>query len=205
LIGSCTNSSYEDISRAASLAKQVSEKNLKTKAQFTITPGSEVVRYAIERDGFIDTFDKIGATVFANACGPCIGMWDREGAEKEERNTIVHSFNRNFSKRADGNTNTLAFVGSPELVTALAIAGDLGFNPLTDTLIYDDGEEVMLDEPTGIELPPKGFDAEDPGYQAPAVDGSKVQVVVSPESERLQLLAPFAPWDGENIIGAKLL
>lgn len=205
LIGSCTNSSYEDISRSASLAKQVAEKKLKTKAKFTITPGSEVVRYTIERDGFIDTFDKIGATVFANACGPCIGMWDREGAEKEERNTIVHSFNRNFSKRADGNPNTLAFVGSPELVTALAIAGDLGFNPLTDKLINEDGEEVMLDEPTGNELPPKGFDAEDPGYQAPAEDGSKVQVVVSPDSERLELLAPFTPWDKENITGAKLL
>jgi len=205
LIGSCTNSSYEDISRAASLAKQVSEKNLKTKAQFTITPGSEVVRYTIERDGFIDTFNKIGATVFANACGPCIGMWDREGAEKEERNTIVHSFNRNFSKRADGNPNTLAFVGSPELVTALAIAGDLGFNPLTDKLINEDGQEVMLDEPTGNELPPKGFDAEDPGFQAPSEDGSGVQVVVSPTSERLQLLAPFEPWDGKNITGAKLL
>lgn len=205
LIGSCTNSSYEDIARAASLAKQVSDKNLKTKAQFTITPGSETVRYTIERDGFIDTFDKIGATVFANACGPCIGMWDREGAEKEERNTIVHSFNRNFSKRADGNPNTLAFVGSPELVTALAIAGDLGFNPLTDTLINEDGEEVRLDEPTGNELPPKGFDAEDPGYQAPAEDGSKVQVAVSPTSERLQLLEPFLPWDGKNITGAKLL
>jgi aconitate hydratase len=205
LIGSCTNSSYEDIARSASLAKQVAEKNLKTKAQFTITPGSEVVRYTIERDGFIDTFDKIGATVFANACGPCIGMWDREGAEKEERNTIVHSFNRNFSKRADGNPNTLAFVGSPELVTALAIAGDLGFNPLTDKLINENGEEVMLDEPTGNELPPKGFDAEDPGYQAPAEDGSKVQVVVSPTSERLELLAPFQPWDGQNIMGAKLL
>jgi len=205
LIGSCTNSSYEDISRAASLAKQVADKNLKTKAQFTITPGSEVVRYTIERDGFIDTFDKIGATVFANACGPCIGMWDREGAEKEERNTIVHSFNRNFSKRADGNPNTLAFVGSPELVTALAIAGDLGFNPLTDKLINEDGQEVMLDEPTGNELPPKGFDAEDPGFQAPSEDGSGVQVVVSPTSERLQLLAPFEPWNGENFIGAKLL
>ncbi|MDP2160886.1 MAG: aconitate hydratase [Flavobacterium sp.] len=205
LIGSCTNSSYEDIARAASLAKQVSDKNLKTKAQFTITPGSETVRYTIERDGFIDTFDKIGATVFANACGPCIGMWDREGAEKEERNTIVHSFNRNFSKRADGNPNTLAFVGSPELVTALAIAGDLGFNPLTDTLINENGEEVRLDEPTGNELPPKGFDAEDPGYQAPAEDGSKVQVAVSPTSERLQLLEPFLPWDGKNITGAKLL
>ncbi len=205
LIGSCTNSSYEDIARAASLAKQVSEKNLKTKAQFTITPGSEVVRYTIERDGFIDAFDKIGATVFANACGPCIGMWDREGAEKEERNTIVHSFNRNFSKRADGNPNTLAFVGSPELVTALAIAGDLGFNPLTDKLINEDGQEVMLDEPTGNELPPKGFDAEDPGFQAPSEDGSGVQVAVSPTSERLQLLAPFEPWNGENIVGAKLL
>lgn len=205
LIGSCTNSSYEDIARAASLAKQVADKNLKTKAQFTITPGSETVRYTIERDGFIDTFDQIGATVFANACGPCIGMWDREGAEKEERNTIVHSFNRNFSKRADGNPNTLAFVGSPELVTALAIAGDLGFNPLTDTLINEDGEEVRLDEPTGNELPPKGFDAEDPGYQAPAEDGSKVEVVVSPTSERLQLLEPFSPWDRKNITGAKLL
>jgi len=205
LIGSCTNSSYEDIARAASLAKQVADKNLKTKAQFTITPGSETVRYTIERDGFIDTFDKIGATVFANACGPCIGMWDREGAEKEERNTIVHSFNRNFSKRADGNPNTLAFVGSPELVTALAISGDLGFNPLTDTLLNENGEEVRLDEPTGNELPPKGFDVEDPGYQAPAEDGSKVEVVVSPTSERLQLLEPFSPWDGKNITGAKLL
>ncbi|RZJ66939.1 MAG: aconitate hydratase [Flavobacterium sp.] len=205
LIGSCTNSSYEDIARSASLAKQVADKKLKTKAQFTITPGSQTVRYTIERDGFIDTFDKIGATVFANACGPCIGMWDREGAEKEERNTIVHSFNRNFSKRADGNPNTLAFVGSPELVTALAIAGDLSFNPLTDTLINEDGEEVRLDEPTGNELPPNGFDADDPGYQAPAADGSHVQVAVSPTSERLQLLAPFDPWDKKNITGAKLL
>lgn len=205
LIGSCTNSSYEDIARSASLAKQVVDKNLKTKAQFTITPGSEQVRYTIERDGFIDTFDKIGATVFANACGPCIGMWDREGAEKEERNTIVHSFNRNFSKRADGNPNTLAFVGSPELVTALAIAGDLSFNPLTDTLINEDGMEVKLDEPTGNELPPRGFAVEDAGFQAPAADGSGVQVVVSPTSERLQLLAPFEPWDKKNILGAKLL
>ncbi|HLN95559.1 MULTISPECIES: aconitate hydratase [unclassified Flavobacterium] len=205
LIGSCTNSSYEDIARAASLAQQVADKKLKTKAQFTITPGSEQVRYTIERDGFIDIFDKINATVFANACGPCIGMWDREGAEKEQRNTIVHSFNRNFSKRADGNPNTLAFVGSPELVTALAIAGDLSFNPLTDTLINEDGEEVRLDEPTGAELPPRGFAVDDPGYQAPAEDGSKVQVAVSPTSERLQLLAPFDAWDGKNISGAKLL
>ncbi|WP_461532992.1 aconitate hydratase [Sinomicrobium sp.] len=205
LIGSCTNSSYEDISRAASLAKQVSDKKLKTKSNFTITPGSEQVRYTIERDGFIDTFDKIGATVFANACGPCIGMWDREGAEKEERNTIVHSFNRNFAKRADGNPNTLAFVGSPELVTAIAISGRLDFNPLKDKLINEDGEEVMLDEPRGYELPPEGFAVEDAGYQAPAEDGSGVDVVVSPTSERLQLLSPFEPWDGKNITGAKLL
>ena len=205
LIGSCTNSSYEDISRAASLARQVADKKLKTKAQFTINPGSETIRYTIERDGFIDTFEKIGATVFANACGPCIGMWDREGAEKEERNTIVHSFNRNFSKRADGNPNTLAFVGSPELVTAMAIAGDLGFNPLTDTLINEDGEEVRLEEPTGDELPPNGFDVVDPGFQAPAHDGSGIQIIVSESSERLQLLAPFVPWDGKNITGAKLL
>jgi aconitate hydratase len=187
------------------LAKQVADKKLKTKSHFTITPGSETVRYTIERDGFIDLFEKINATVFANACGPCIGMWDREGAEKEERNTIVHSFNRNFSKRADGNPNTLAFVGSPELVTAMAIAGDLTFNPMTDTLINEDGMEVKLDEPTGNELPPKGFAVDDPGYQAPAADGSGVNVIVDPKSERLQLLAPFEPWDGKNITGAKLL
>ncbi len=205
LIGSCTNSSYEDIARSASIAKQVTSKKLKLHSEFTITPGSEVVRSTIERDGFIDTFNSINATVFANACGPCIGMWDRDGAEKEERNTIVHSFNRNFSKRADGNPNTLAFVGSPELVTALAIAGDLSFNPLTDKLINENGEEVMLDEPTGDELPLKGFYAEDPGYQAPAEDGSKIQVSVSSTSERLQLLAPFEKWDGKNITGAKLL
>lgn len=205
LIGSCTNSSYEDISRSASIAKQASDKNLVPKAKFTITPGSEQVRYTIERDGYIDTFDKIGATVFANACGPCIGMWDREGAEKQERNTIVHSFNRNFSKRADGNPNTLAFVGSPELITALAIAGDLSFNPLTDTLINANGEAVKLDEPTGNELPPRGFDVEDSGFQPPAEDGSKVEIKVAPTSERLQLLDPFMPWNGENIMGAKLL
>jgi aconitate hydratase len=205
LIGSCTNSSYEDIARAASLAKQVTDKKLKIKSKFTITPGSEVVRYTIERDGFIDIFEKMGATVFANACGPCIGMWDREGAEKEERNTIVHSFNRNFSKRADGNPNTMAFVGSPELVTAMAIAGDLGFNPLTDMLINEDGEEVILEAPTGDELPKNGFDAEDAGFQAPAADGAGIKVSVSKTSERLQVLAPFAPWDGKNITGAKLL
>ncbi|GIZ15204.1 aconitate hydratase [Capnocytophaga catalasegens] len=205
LIGSCTNSSYEDISRAASLAKQVAEKKLQTKSKFTITPGSEQVRYTIERDGLIDTLQQIGATVFANACGPCIGMWDREGAEKKERNTIVHSFNRNFAKRADGNPNTLAFVGSPEIVTALAIAGRLDFNPLTDSLTNSDGQEVFLDEPHGFELPSKGFAVEDNGYIEPAIDGSNVKVVVADSSERLQLLAPFEPWNGENILGAKLL
>jgi aconitate hydratase len=205
LIGSCTNSSYEDISRAVSLAKQVKEKGLKTKAEFTITPGSELVRFTIERDGFLDTFAEIGAKVFANACGPCIGMWDRMGAEKQERNTIVHSFNRNFAKRADGNPNTLAFVASPELVTALAIAGDLTFNPLTDTLTNEKGEQVKLDPPTGYELPAKGFSVDDPGYQAPAEDGSGVKVEVSPDSKRLQLLYPFAAWEGADIKGLKLL
>ncbi len=205
LIGSCTNSSYEDISRAASLAKQVADKNIKTKAEFTITPGSELVRYTIERDGFIDTFNKIGATVFANACGPCIGMWTRMGAEKKEKNSIVHSFNRNFAARQDGNPNTHAFVASPELTTALAIAGRLDFNPLTDTLTNENGEQVMLDEPTGMELPSKGFDVEDAGYQAPAVDGSAVQVNVSPTSSRLQLLDPFAAWEGTDLRGLRLL
>jgi aconitate hydratase len=205
LIGSCTNSSYEDISRAVSLAKQVADKNLKTKAEFTITPGSEQVRYTIERDGFLEIFDQIGAKVFANACGPCIGMWNRFGAEKQEKNTIVHSFNRNFAKRADGNPNTYAFVGSPELVTALAIAGDLTFNPLTDTLINENGEAVKLDPPTGDELPTKGFAVEDAGYIAPAEDGSGVKVNVSPESNRLQLLDPFAAWEGSDLKGLKLL
>jgi aconitate hydratase len=205
LIGSCTNSSYEDISRAVSLAKQVSDKGLKLHSEFTITPGSEQVRYTIERDGFLQTFDKIGATVFANACGPCIGMWARVGAEKAEKNTIVHSFNRNFAKRADGNPNTFAFVGSPELVTALAIAGTLNFNPLTDTLTNDKGEQVKLDPPTGFELPIKGFAVEDAGFQAPAADGSGVVVKVSPESKRLQLLDPFAAWEGTDLKGLRLL
>lgn len=205
LIGSCTNSSYEDISRAVSLAKQVKEKGLTLKSEFTITPGSEQVRFTIERDGFLAEFDKIGAKVFANACGPCIGMWDRVGAEKKEKNTIVHSFNRNFAKRADGNPNTFAFVGSPELVTALAIAGDLNFNPLTDTLTNDKGEQVKLDAPSGFELPVKGFAVDDPGYQAPAADGSGVTVAVAPDSKRLQLLAPFAEWEGTDLKGLKLL
>jgi aconitate hydratase len=205
LIGSCTNSSYEDISRSVSLAKQVNEKGLTCNAEFTISPGSEQIRFTIERDGFLDTFNQIGAKVFANACGPCIGMWDRMGAEKQEKNTIVHSFNRNFAKRADGNPNTFAFVGSPEIVTALAIAGDLNFNPLTDTLVNNKGEQVMLDAPTGDELPKNGYAVEDAGFQAPAKDGSNVNVVVNVESKRLQLLDPFAPWENEDLLGLKLL
>lgn len=205
LIGSCTNSSYEDISRAASIAAQAIDKKLKTKAFFGINPGSEQVRYTIERDGFIKTFEDLDATIFTNACGPCIGQWDRAGADKQEKNTIVHSFNRNFSKRADGNPNTHAFVTSPEMVAAIAISGRLDFNPLTDTLTNADGVEVKLDAPTGDELPTKGFAVEDPGYQAPAADGSGVNIVVKPDSERLQLLDPFSPWDGENISGIKLL
>lgn len=205
LIGSCTNSSYEDISRAASLAQQAVDKNLKSKSEFTITPGSELVRFTIERDGFIDIFNQIGASVFANACGPCIGQWSRPGAEKGEKNTIIHSFNRNFSKRADGNPNTHAFVASPEIVTAMAIAGDLTFNPLTDYLTNEKGEKVKLDIPSGQELPEKGFDVEDAGYQAPAENGASVIVKVDPESSRLQLLYPFAPWNGENLLGLKLL
>ena len=205
LIGSCTNSSYEDISRAVSLAKQVKEKGLTSKAEFMISPGSEQIRYTIARDGFLDVFAGIGAKVFANACGPCIGMWDRMGAEKQEKNTIVHSFNRNFAKRADGNPNTYAFVASPEIVTALAIAGDLGFNPLTDTLTNDKGEQVKLDAPTGHDLPVNGYAVEDAGFQAPAADGSDVIVAVSPESKRLQLLDPFAAWEGSDLNGMKLL
>jgi len=205
LIGSCTNSSYEDISRAASLAKQAIDKKLITKAMYTITPGSEQVRFTIERDGFINTFEKIGGKLFANACGPCIGQWQREGSDKGEKNTIVHSFNRNFAKRADGNPNTYAFVASPEMVTALAIAGDLTFNPITDTLINEEGKAVKLDPPTGWELPVKGFDVEDAGYIAPQEDGSGVDIAVKTDSQRLQLLEPFLPWDGKNITGAKLL
>ncbi len=205
LIGSCTNSSYEDISRSVSLAQQVADKNLKAKAEFSITPGSEQIRYTIERDGFIDTFNKIGATVYANACGPCIGMWARAGADKKEKNTIVHSFNRNFAARQDGNPNTYAFVASPELTTALAIAGDLTFNPLTDTLTNENGEQVKLDPPTGYELPVRGFAVEDAGFQAPAADGSGIQIAVSPTSDRLQLLAPFTAWEGTDLKGLKLL
>jgi len=205
LIGSCTNSSYEDLSRAASIASQAIEKGLVTKSAFGINPGSEQVRYTANRDGFLKTFEDLDATIFTNACGPCIGMWDRVGAEKAEKNTIVHSFNRNFAKRADGNPNTFAFVASPEMVAAIAISGNLAFNPLTDTLTNDKGEEVKLDPPTGWELPTKGFAVDDAGFQAPAADGSSVAVVVSPTSHRLQLLDPFKPWEGTNLTGLKLL
>jgi len=205
LIGSCTNSSYEDLSRAASIAKQAVDKGLLTKAEFGINPGSEQVRFTADRDGLLKTFEDLNATIFTNACGPCIGMWDRVGADKQEKNTIVHSFNRNFAKRADGNPNTYAFVASPELVAAIAISGDLGFNPVTDTLTNSKGEQVKLDPPVGDELPTKGFAVDDPGYQAPAADGSAVVVDVAPTSDRLQLLEPFAPWEGTDLKGLKLL
>jgi len=205
LIGSCTNSSYEDISRSASLAQQAIDKNLKSKAEFTITPGSELVRSTIEKDGFLKTFDRIGGIVLANACGPCIGQWARHIDDPNRKNSIITSFNRNFAKRNDGLASTHAFVASPEIVTAFAIAGDLTFNPLTDKLKNEKGESVMLDEPTGVELPPHGFSVDDPGYQAPAKDGSKISVVVKPDSQRLQLLEPFAGWEGADLKGLKLL
>ena len=206
LIGSCTNSSYEDLTRAASIVADAVEKGIAPKAILGINPGSEQVRYTAERDGLMDTFNKLeGTRIFTNACGPCIGQWAREGAEKQEKNSIVHSFNRNFAKRADGNPNTHAFVTSPEMVAAIAISGKLDFNPITDTLTNTNGEEVKLAEPTGHELPSAGFAVEDNGYQAPAADGSGINVAVAPDSQRLQLLAPFAPWDGANIEGAKLL
>jgi len=205
LIGSCTNSSYEDLARASSIAKQAVEKGLKTKSEFGINPGSEQVRFTADRDGLLKIFEDLDATIFTNACGPCIGQWSRTGADKGEKNTIVHSFNRNFSKRADGNPNTHAFVTSPEMVAAIAISGDLGFNPLTDTLTNEKGEQVKLDPPYGAELPEAGFAVEDNGYQEPAKDGSSVQVKVAPDSKRLQLLEGFDAWDGKNITGAKLL
>jgi len=206
LIGSCTNSSYEDLTRAASIVADAVEKGIAPKAILGINPGSEQVRYTAERDGLMDTFNKLeGTRIFTNACGPCIGQWAREGAEKQEKNSIVHSFNRNFAKRADGNPNTHAFVTSPEMVAAIAISGKLDFNPVTDTLTNANGDEVKLAEPTGHELPSAGFAVEDNGYQAPAEDGSNIDVVVSADSQRLQLLAPFTPWDGQNINGAKLL
>ena len=205
LIGSCTNSSYEDLSRAASIAQQAIDKKLETKAEFGINPGSEQVRYTAERDGFLDIFENLNAKIFTNACGPCIGQWARQGADLKEKNTIVHSFNRNFAKRADGNPNTHAFVASPEMVAAIAISGRLDFNPITDSLINSEGNEVKLDEPTGWELPPKGFEVEDAGYLEPVEDGSNINVAVDEKSERLQLLEPFKPWDGQNITNARLL
>jgi len=205
LIGSCTNSSYEDLSRASSIAQQALDKGLKTKAEFGINPGSEQVRYTAERDGILQVFEKLDAKIFTNACGPCIGQWARYSDPKNApKNSIVHSFNRNFAKRADGNPNTHAFVASPEITAAIAIAGRLDFNPMTDTLINENGEEVMLDEPTGWELPPKGFEVKENGYLEPVADGSGVDVVVSPTSERLQLLTPFVPI-GDEVKGAKLL
>lgn len=205
LIGSCTNSSYEDLTRAASIAQQAIDKKLKPKSDFGINPGSEQIRFTAERDGLLKVFEDLGATIFTNACGPCIGQWDRSDRKGDEKNTIVHSFNRNFSKRADGNPNTHAFVGSPEMVAAIAIAGRLDFDPMNDTLINEDGEEVRLEMPHGIELPPQGFEVEDNGYLEPLEDGSNVEVKVAPNSNRLQLLEPFQPWDGENLTGAKLL
>ena len=205
LIGSCTNSSYEDLSRASSVAEQAFENGLKPKAEFGINPGSEQVFYTTKRDGIIQKFEKLGAKIFTNACGPCIGQWAREGADKQEKNSIIHSFNRNFAKRADGNPNTHAFVASPEIVAALAIAGRLDFNPLTDTLKNDKGEEIKLSAPKGDELPEKGFAVKDNGFQAPAADGRGIAVEVKSDSNRLQLLDPFKPWDGKNITGAKLL
>jgi aconitate hydratase len=205
LIGSCTNSSYEDMTRAASIAKQAVSKNLKAKSEFTITPGSEMVRFTTDRDGLLKIFDDMGGVVLANACGPCIGQWARHTSDPNKKNSIITSFNRNFAKRNDGNPNTHAFVASPEIVTALAIAGDLTFNPLTDKLKNEKGEMVMFDEPTGLELPVKGFAVEDAGFQAPAADGSKVTVLVDAKSDRLQLLDPFAAWEKKDLKGLKLL
>ncbi len=205
LIGSCTNSSYEDITRAASIAQQAIDKNLKAKAEYTVTPGSELVRYTVERDGYLNTFEQIGGVVLANACGPCIGQWSRHTDDPTRKNSIITSFNRNFAKRQDGNPNTHAFVASPEIVTVFAIVGDLSFNPLTDTVTNEAGEQVKFDEPVGIEMPIKGYAVEDAGYQAPAEDGSAVEVKVDPKSARLQLLEPFAAWEGTDITGLKLL
>ncbi len=205
LIGSCTNSSYEDITRAASVAAQALGQGLKAASDFTVTPGSEMVRYTIHRDGLIQTFEEIGAVVLANACGPCIGQWARHNADKQEKNSIITSFNRNFAKRNDGNPNTHSFVASPEIVTAMTLAGDLTFNPLTDTLLNDNGEKVKLEEPRGLEFPVRGYDVKDRGYQPPAEDGEGIEVEVQPDSDRLQLLTPFKPWDGNDLTGLRLL
>ena len=205
LIGSCTNSSYEDITRAASVASQALDKDLEVSSEYTVTPGSELVRFTVDRDGYLDVFEKIGGVVLANACGPCIGQWARHNADKHEKNSIMTSFNRNFAKRNDGNPNTYGFVASPEIVTAYSIAGSLKFNPMKDTLTNKNGEEVMLDEPMGIELPVKGFEVEDNGYVEPAKDGSGIEVEVKPDSERLQRLTPFSAWDGKDYNDLSLL
>lgn len=205
LIGSCTNSSYEDLTRAASLARQAADKNIKVKSEFTVTPGSEQIRFTVERDGLLDDFEKIGGVVLANACGPCIGQWARHTDDPDRKNSIITSFNRNFAKRNDGNPNTHGFVASPEIVTAMSMAGDLGFNPLTDTLTSEDGKEIKLAPPEGVELPPKGFDVEDPGFIPPIVDGSGVEVIVNPDSNRLQLLEPFKPLTQSQVEGMRVL
>ncbi|MFO8129821.1 MAG: aconitate hydratase [Bacteroidales bacterium] len=205
LIGSCTNSSYEDITRAASVAQQALDKDLRVKSEYTVTPGSEQVRYTVSRDGYLEVFEEIGGVLLANACGPCIGQWARHNADKEEKNSIMTSFNRNFAKRNDGNPNTHGFVASPEITTAFAIAGTLKFNPLTDYLVNEKGEKVKLDEPRGIDFPPRGFAVKDLGYQEPAKNGSEVPVIVEPDSERLQLLEPFSEWDGRDMKNLKLL
>jgi aconitate hydratase len=206
LIGSCTNSSYEDISRSASIAKDAKAKGIHAaKTEFVITPGSEQVRYTVERDGYLKPLEDIGGTLLANACGPCIGQWARHRTSAEPKNSILTSYNRNFAKRNDGDPNTHSFVASPELVTAMVLSGDLCFNPLTDYLTNNKGEKVKLSEPEGIELPPQGFAVKDSGYEAPAADGSKVNIMVDPSSDRLQLLAPFAPWEGKDLKGLKLL
>ncbi len=205
LIGSCTNSSYEDLTRAASVAKVAADKNVKAKSEYTVTPGSEQVRYTAERDGLLKIFEDIGGTVLANACGPCIGQWKRHNQDPDKKNSIITSFNRNFAKRNDGNPNTHAFVASPEIVTAMAIAGDLTFNPLTDTLVNDKGESVKFTEPQGIETPERGYDVKDPGYVPPAEKGEDIPIKVNPKSDRLQLLEPFEPWDGKDFKGLHLL
>jgi aconitate hydratase len=205
LIGSCTNSSYEDLTRAASIVMQAKENNIKVKSQFIINPGSEKVRYTAERDGILAEFESVGAVIMANACGPCIGQWKRESGQSDRPNSILTSFNRNFAKRNDGNPNTHTFISSPEIVAALTIAGDMCFNPLTDTLVNNEGVRVKLQEPTGYELPPKGYDVKDAGYLAPSINGSQIEIKIDVASNRLQLLKPFPAWDGKDLIDLPLL
>ncbi len=205
LIGSCTNSSYEDMTRSASVARQALAKNLKAKSEFTITPGSEQIRFTIARDGMLETFESMGGMVLANACGPCIGQWARHMEDPTKNNSILTSYNRNFAKRNDGNPSTHAFVASPELVTAFALSGSLAFNPLTDTLTNENGEEVLLEQPEGIELPINGFAVDDAGYQEPAVGEADLPIIVNPDSDRLQLLESFPAWEGTDLSGLRLL